>query len=255
MKRLYFLYHELRPEPSRYSYVIPCAAFEEHCRLYRQISDRGAPEILRPEVTFDDGNLSDYLYALPVLQKAGLGAHFFITAGWTGQRAGYMGAVELRALDAAGMTIGAHGCTHKLLTACTDAELNTELVEAKERLEDILGCAVLTMSLPGGRASERVLRACRAAGYTAVFTSAPTATDDAAIPARSTFGRMNLRADTTPAWLERILDPRTGLLARQGRSDRVKGLAKAVLGDRLYAAAWALANRHEAESPDSGAAV
>ncbi len=245
MKRLYLLYHELRPEPSRYAYVVPCTEFAEHCRLYRELQRVPSGQFLRPEVTFDDGNLSDYRYALPGLAEAGLHAHFFITAGWTGQRAGYMGAEELRALQAAGMTVGAHGWSHALLTACTDAELRTELVDAKARLEDILGGAVPTMSLPGGRANTRVLRACRAAGYTTIFTSEPRPANDTGAGLGDIVGRLNLRGGIAPDWLTQVLQPKTGVLARQQRSDRVKSVAKAVLGDRLYAAAWSLVNRHE----------
>ena len=246
MKRLCLLYHELRPEPSRYSYVIFCSQFEQHCELYKRLSTARQGHLLQPEITFDDGNLSDFTYALPRLQAVRLSAHFFITAGWTGQRAGYMTAGELRALHAAGMQVGAHGWSHKLLTACSPAELDVELVDARARLEDILGSAVCTMSLPGGRANGRVLRACHAAGFQTIFTSEPKAASAAA----ETVGRLNLRNTSTTEWLERILDPATGLLAGQQRTDRVKGLAKAVLGDRLYAAAWGLINRHETDPDD-----
>lgn len=252
MNHLYFLYHELRPEPSQYSYVVSCSVFEEHLRLYSALREQAAGELLCPKITFDDGNLSDSRYALPPLQRAGLGAHFFITAGWTGQRAGFMSDAELRALQTVGMTVGAHGWSHKLLTACSAAELRVELVDAKNRLEQALGAPVKTMSLPGGRYNGRVLRACREAGYTTVFTSEPKASRGLPPPGPgvNTIGRINLRGGTTTAWLGQVLDPGTGVLARQQRSDRVKSLAKSVLGDRLYAKAWALANRQEAESAD-----
>lgn len=251
MQRLYFLYHELRPEPSQYSYVVSCAKFAQHLRLYAALQAEGGNARLRPEISFDDGNVSDWRYALPLLQGAGLRAHFFITAGWTGERAGFMSGAELRELYAAGMTVGAHGWSHKLLTACSEAELRVELVDAKARLEDGLGAPVETMSLPGGRFNGRVLRACREAGYTAVFSSEPKISEeDAAGSGKGTIGRLNLRSGTTAAWLEGMLDPGTGALAKQQRSDRVKGIAKSILGDRLYARAWALANRQEAESPE-----
>ena len=249
MNRLFLLYHELRPEPSRYSYVLSTTQFDQHCGLYKRLST-SRQRHLQPEITFDDGNLSDFTYALPRLQAAGLSAHFFITAGWTGQRAGYMTATELRALHAAGMQVGAHGWSHKLLTACSPAELDVELGDARARLEDILGSTVGTMSLPGGRANARVLRACHAAGFQTIFTSEPKAASAAADG--ETVGRLNLRNTNTTAWLERVLNPETGLLVRQERADRVKGLAKAVLGDRLYAAAWGLVNRHETDPDDGG---
>lgn len=250
MKRLYFLYHELRPEPSQYSYVVSCAEFREHLRLFA--TEPGKQGLLGAGITFDDGNLSDSRYALPLLLEAGLRAHFFITAGWTGERAGFMSSAELRELQVAGMTVGAHGWSHKLLTACSDAELRVELVDARTRLEDAVGAPVDTMSLPGGRYNRRVLEACQAAGYTAVFTSEPKTFDESAAAAGGNIiGRLNLRSGTSTAWLCGMLDPATGALARQQRSDRVKGMAKAVLGDGLYAKVWAIANRQEAE-PSAG---
>ncbi len=253
MQRLYFLYHELRPEPSQYTYVVSCAEFEEHLRLYAATQSEERTGRLRPEISFDDGNLSDWRFALPRLQNAGLRAHFFITAGWTGKRAGFMADAELRALHAAGMTVGAHGWSHKLLTTCSEAELRVELVDAKARLENVLSAPVETMSLPGGRFNGRVLRACWEAGYTTVFTSEPKSSSARESPNESTVGRLNLRSGTTTARLEQLLDPETGALASQRRSDRVKSVAKSILGDRLYARAWALANRQEAEPSEAQA--
>lgn len=252
MSRLFFLYHELRAEPSQYSYVVSPAEFEAHCRFCRQVSELRSEGLLCPEVSFDDGNLSDHRYALPLLQASGLKAHFFITAGWTGSRAGFMTASELRALHGSGMTVGAHGWTHKLLTACTQAELHTELAVAKKHLEDILGSPISAMSLPGGRANGRVLRACWDAGYTSVFTSEPRASDATTEARRAVIGRLNLRSGTTTTRLEQILRPESGTLARLQRSHRAKEIAKNVLGDKLYAAAWALANRQEPDPADAG---
>src|ERR1035441_4804186 len=80
-----------------------------------------------PEVTFDDGHISDYEYALPILQSRALTARFFITVGWTGKKPGYMGWRELRSLHESGHLIGAHGWSHALLTHCAQGDLDKEL--------------------------------------------------------------------------------------------------------------------------------
>lgn len=249
MKRLHFLYHELRSEPSQYLYVVSCEEFRAHLQTFASAREQSSSDRLRPEITFDDGNVSDCRFALPLLQEAGLQAHFFITAGWTDQRAGFMSAAELRELHKAGMSVGAHGWSHKLLTACSDAELKVELGDAKTRLEDALGAPVKTMSLPGGRSNRRILRACREAGYDTVFTSEPRISDDSVTVDGPEFtrGRLNVRGGTTTVWLREVLAPETGALARLQRSDRVKGLAKSILGDGLYEKIWALANRQGAD--------
>lgn len=253
MRSLHFLYHELRPAKSRYSYVMACDEFEEHCALFAQMQQSAPESVLRPEITFDDGNASDLMFASPVLRRHGLRATFFITAGWTGERAGFMDFIQLRALQAAGHRIGAHGLTHKLLTACSDAELDAELRVPKARLEQGLGTEVPLMSLPGGRANARVLRACAAAGYRQVYTSEPRA--EAMDAAPFTVGRFNLHSGTTLNWLEQVLRPETGALAKLQRADQLKTTAKRVLGDRLYARLWALANRQEAQPLETGASL
>jgi hypothetical protein len=250
MKSLHFLYHELRPLPSSYSYVTTCADFEQHCSLFARLQQQTERGFLRPEITFDDGHRSNYEFALPILERHNLRARFFITAGWTGQRAGYMDANEVRALHAGGQQIGAHGWSHALLTHCTDRELDRELAGARQKLEDELGASVTTMSLPGGRANARVLEACWKAGYTTVFTSVPRAKEDTPTQ-RSTIGRLNMRSGVGSAWLERVLQPESGVLAKLERQDRIKTATKTVMGDRLYAKLWSLLNHQE---PDADAA-
>jgi peptidoglycan/xylan/chitin deacetylase (PgdA/CDA1 family) len=218
--------------------------FQRHVELFVRL--RAAGEAggagLWPEVTFDDGHLSNFELAAPILQSHGMTAHFFITVGWTGTKPGYMGWDELRALREAGHTIGAHGWSHTLLTHCSEAELQKEVGGARRELEDKLSAAVKTMSLPGGRYNRRVLAACAAAGYEHVFTSEPRAE---ATPLNTMVGRLNIRGDAQVEWMERLLDPASGTLQGLERQERMKAAAKRVLGDRLYMRLWALANRQE----------
>lgn len=253
MKSLHLLYHELRPAQSSYTYAIACADFERHCELFANLRRNPGTRLL-PEVTFDDGHRSNYEFALPLLGRYAIPAHFFVTVGWLNTRADYMSWNELRALQAAGHTIGAHGWTHTLLTHCTSAELHHELTGARQKLEDELGCAVTTMSLPGGRSNTRILNACWEAGYAEVFTSVPRA-EPVNRPARATVGRLNIRGSMTAAWLDQLLQPETGMLRKLERQEQIKSAARTMLGDTLYAKLWALANRHEAEPDPTGAAA
>jgi peptidoglycan/xylan/chitin deacetylase (PgdA/CDA1 family) len=244
MRSLHLLYHELRPSKTSYSYVVACEDFEKQADLFARLQQTKGSK-LRPEITFDDGHISNYEYALPILQSRGIQARFFITVGWTGNRAGYMDWKELRALSEAGQSIGAHGWTHTLLTHCTDQDLHRELIDARQTLEDHLGMAITTMSLPGGRFNRRILTACREAGYTEVFTSIPRAEP---LPLTSTIGRLNIRGDMSLSWIEKLLQPESPLLAKLERQDRIKTTAKSLLGDNLYAKLWALLNRQEPET-------
>jgi peptidoglycan/xylan/chitin deacetylase (PgdA/CDA1 family) len=247
-RRLHLLYHELRSSESRYSYVIDTSLFERHVDLYARLRDASG-SLLVPEITFDDGHISNYELAAPILESRGLRAMFFITVGWTGNKSGYMNWDELRALHNAGHTIGAHGWTHTLLTHCNDAELDHELREARVTLEDRLGAAVKTMSLPGGRYNRRVLKACEGAGYQHVYTSVPQVER---IPLGATVGRLNIRGDMQAEWIARLFAPDGKLLAELGRSSRRKDGLKKLLGDTLYFKLWSLVNRQERDEDAAG---
>jgi hypothetical protein len=162
-----------------------------------------------------------------------------------------MGWPELRALQESGQQIGAHGWSHTLLTHCDQPQLQKELLEARLMLEDKLGVSITTLSLPGGRSNQRVLAACREAGYTQVFTSAPRPEPQ---PAGSIVGRLNIRRDMTLEWITKLFQPESGILSGLQRQHQLKATAKALLGDRLYEKLWALLNRQE-PATDTGEAA
>lgn len=248
LRRLYFLYHELRPGGSPYSYVMGTEAFEQHVDLFVRLRER-AELALSPEITFDDGHISNLEFAAPILQSRGLTARFFITVGWTGKKAGYMGWPELRTLHEGGQSIGAHGLTHTLLTHCSEKDLQAELSGARLMLEDKLGTSITTMSLPGGRYNSRVLSACEAAGYTQIYTSIPRSE---AIPLRTLVGRLNIRGDMQLEWIASLFDPGSRVLSGLGRQYRMKATVKTLLGDRLYEKVWAIVNRKEQDVDGDG---
>ena len=244
---LFLLYHELGAEQTAYKYAFSTFAFQQHLELYKRISaDAGLS--LRPEITFDDGHISNFEHAYPCLAIAGSTARFFITAGWTSSRPGYMTWDHVRQLERAGQTIGAHGWSHALLTHCSDRELDHELGYTRSTLEDKLGVPITTLSLPGGRADKRVFEACRRAGYQQVFSSIPRAERDVAAPQ---LGRLNLRSQTTVDWLASLFQPGSRVLQRMERQHRVKEAAQRLLGDRLYARLWAAINRPELDASTS----
>ncbi len=244
MNSLHLLYHELRPCKSDYSYVVETAQFKNHIELFVQLRKSDSPG-LWPEVTFDDGHISNYEYALPVLSEEDMKARFFVTAGWIGSRLGYMGWNEVRALHEAGQSIGAHGWNHTLLTHCTELELQTELRDARLLLEDKLGIPITTMSFPGGRFNQRILSACREAGYTQLYTSIPRAE---ALPTGSMVGRLNIRGNMDLPWIAHLFQAGNTSLARLTRQYQVKAAAKTLLGDRAYAALWSVLNRREPDT-------
>ncbi len=250
-ERLFLLYHEVRSAGSDYTYAIALDRLEQHLGFLAQLRRTGATGLV-PEITFDDGHASDVHLAAPALARHGLHAHFFITAGWTGTRPGFMDWAGVRALHSAGHRIGAHGWSHRLLTHCSPGELRQQLEPPRVLLEDRLGCPVTTMSLPGGRADRRVFDACQEAGYTQVFTSAPRPEPN---PDAPVIGRLNLRGDVTIEFLHHLFEGDRRLLHRLQRSAQAKEIAKNLLGDRLYARLWGILNHEDRDSAEAGAAA
>ncbi len=236
---LYFIYHALTAIPASYSYSLEVVRFQRQMDLFARLRTTDNSS-LWPEVTFDDGHISDYEHALPILLSHSLTAQFFITSGWTGKKPGYMGWNEVRGLASAGQLVGAHGWSHRLLTHCSQEELKRELVQARAALEDRLGCAVTTMSLPGGRYNRGVIAACQEAGYTRVYGSIPVA-------ARNDHdylvGRMNVHSDMSLERFKGVLQSDSGELGAVLRRYQMKAIAKTLMGDELYGTVWRVVNR------------
>jgi peptidoglycan/xylan/chitin deacetylase (PgdA/CDA1 family) len=232
--RLHFLYHEVKPFPSKFSYTLETIAFERHLDFIAQVGEQPHPSV-SVELTFDDGHASDFEFVLPILNARRLTARFFITTGWTGTRPGYMGWREVRCLSDAGHRIGSHGWSHALLTRCSERELHAELRESRSELEDKLGIPITTMSLPGGRYNKRVLSACSEAGYTKVYTSVPRVEQDAT---EFVVGRVNMNSNMTIDCVARLVQPGSGELARLQSRYRIKEMGQRVLGDWMYEKIW-----------------
>lgn len=243
MRKLHLLYHELRTSRSPYSYVIEVEEFKRQVDFFAETIARDSE--LHPYLTFDDGHISNFEHALPILQSRGMKAQFFITVGWTGHKSGYMGWQELRTLHAAGQSIGAHGWTHTLLTHCGEKELLDELGRARLMLEDKLGAPITTMSLPGGRYNRHVLAACQQAGYTQIYTSIPRSEP---MSLGLTIGRLNIRKDMKLEWIADLFKPDSSTLRGLGFQYQMKAAAQTLMGDRAYGKLWALLNRKDRDT-------
>jgi peptidoglycan/xylan/chitin deacetylase (PgdA/CDA1 family) len=122
------------------------------------------------DITFDDGNVTDHAIALPELRARGRRATFFVVAGRIG-RSGFLSQEQLAELRGAGMTIGNHGMRHVPWRHRTAAELDEELVVAREALQSAAGREITTASCPFGAYDRKVVAAARRAGYSELYTS------------------------------------------------------------------------------------
>ena len=124
-------------------------------------------------ITFDDGFRNFYYHAMPVLDACGFKATIFPVAGFLAKRSSWdVGAGEihltkgeLRAIAAAGHEIGSHTLTHANLPYLSGPELDRELRDSKNRLEDIIGTPVTSISFPHGFWNKDIWKRARDLGY------------------------------------------------------------------------------------------
>jgi peptidoglycan/xylan/chitin deacetylase (PgdA/CDA1 family) len=123
-------------------------------------------------ISFDDGYVSHYTHAAPVLQRL----------GWPGvlnleinnvARPGNISPSRVRKLVAAGWEIDSHTMTHPDLTAIGPQQLHDELVRSRAYLRSRFGVAADYFCYPAGRYNATVEAAVRKAGYRMATTTVP----------------------------------------------------------------------------------
>ena len=121
-------------------------------------------------LTFDDGRVSDYEVAYPILARAQMRAEFFLNTANVG-KPGFLSWEQIKEMQAAGMSFQSHGHEHVDLRCLSSVELRRQLHDSKRILEDHLQCSVHFLAVPYGCVNSKVLFEARAAGYRAVCTS------------------------------------------------------------------------------------
>ena len=119
-------------------------------------------------LSFDDGYVSQYENAFPVMEKL----------DWPG-------VLNLKAEDsdiydrqveemvAGGWEIASHTVTHPDLPSTSDSQLTDELVESRKILEREFDTPVTNFCYPAGRYDDRVIAAVRKAGYRSATSTEP----------------------------------------------------------------------------------
>ena len=142
---------------ARHHRVIPLATLVERLRTGGALPDRAVV------ITFDDGYRDAFVNALPALREHGVPATFFVTTSLVATRhpfahdSGFerfenrtMSWDEVRELARAGMEVGSHGLTHRLLAGLRPDEQAKEITESRAVLEAQLGGRVDAFSYPSG---------------------------------------------------------------------------------------------------------
>jgi peptidoglycan/xylan/chitin deacetylase (PgdA/CDA1 family) len=122
----------------------------------------------------------------------------------------------LRAIRSRGFGIGSHTVNHPHLMRLSDAKLERELVESRNRIEEVLQEPCRFVAYPYGENDARVRRAAEAAGYTAAFSLRRAGVEDRfGLPRVDVYrgdGRVRFRVKTS---------------AVRGAAMRLRGLSRA----------------------------
>ena len=124
-------------------------------------------------ITFDDGYTDALTVIAPLLCSLQIPFHVFVSsARMNGTDRKYLSPSQVVELsNMPGVSIGAHGATHRSLTSLSSSELAAELQASKVDLEAVLQKPVTTMSYPYGHVDESVRKAAHNAGFTFAATS------------------------------------------------------------------------------------
>jgi len=227
-------YHEVEPEKSTYIYAVTSQQLDQQLKL---VAERNRRETDSTELTFDDGHISNYEIARPLLDRHASKAVFFVTVSRVGTDAQTMNWEQLRALTSAGHSVQSHGWSHKFLIHCSPTELRDELSRSKAELEHRMGLPVLSISVPGGRWNAPVLRAAADAGYQRVYTSECWREPEVRQGVLVT-GRLMIRSDMSVTQIEKWLAADVPSLRKMRAKNFVKDAVRRVTGDRLYHQLW-----------------
>jgi peptidoglycan/xylan/chitin deacetylase (PgdA/CDA1 family) len=87
-------------------------------------------------LNFDDGRLSQYTNAIPILDKYGFKATFYVVCNYIGKKDGYMDWKEIKALQKEGHDIGSHSMNHVRLEKLSKKNVEYEVGQSKRCLQD-----------------------------------------------------------------------------------------------------------------------
>ncbi len=192
------LYHRLRPEEKAKEldkekiFVVYPSKFEEQIKYlsengYKSISLDEYTNSVRNKkpfppksiiITFDDGYLSNYLYAYPILKKYGFTAVIFVTLDPCSEvfdpYREFDAPLTLSQMkemsDSGVISIQSHGVTHRPLEGLSNEEIEKELLESKIELEKITKKPVNFLALAGAIYDKRPRVIAKQLGYDGVFT-------------------------------------------------------------------------------------
>lgn len=199
---------------------------EEYLNKMKEVGFSGDKHIV---LTFDDGHISNFTYALPILKKHSFHATFFIVANFIGKQH-YMGLEEINLLMECGNEIGSHGVTHQYLTELTHEDAIHEIVESKRLIEKQCDRQINVFAYPGGHQNSKIVECVEATGYKAAVSCILGRNSATTNP--FLLRRIELRRGTSTNDLKKAITPKNIYFYQC--IDMLKLFTKKTLGLRVY---------------------
>jgi peptidoglycan/xylan/chitin deacetylase (PgdA/CDA1 family) len=150
--------------------------------LIRHFEQHGAFPRSGVALTFDDGWKDNYLNAFPVLKQLGIKATVFIipssiglmSTGATAEGEDphlHMSQDEILEMSRAGIEFGSHTMTHQLLNQIPEAEVISEIEQAKNAIENLVQKPCWTLAYPAGFVTKTAQQAVARAGHIGAFST------------------------------------------------------------------------------------
>lgn len=218
-------------------YIITADRFEqainmispERCCTVSEYFEKKDGDCLIP--TFDDGFISDFEIAFPILMNKKVKGTFFITAKNVALP-GYTSVAHLREMNEAGMEIGSHGLTHHYLVSIPRNEAIREICESKEKLEQEIGLEVTSFAPVGGHYKKWMEEVAYNSGYRVFATM---------IPGRTNGGgdfillrRNHIQSHHDAEYLYRLINGHYGTLILNRFRYNLLQIPKSILGIHNY---------------------
>lgn len=236
------LYHHFAPkepapgsQPNNYDPVYFCydTAFDEQMSYLRRegyttislgdfVAFQSGAKTLPAKpiiLTFDDGFVSNYLHAFPILKKYGMTATIFMTVNRDAENFKKYAAVDAPLTDAqlvemsdCGIAIESHSMTHRYLSELEPEVIRWELAESRKSLAETLRKAVRFLAIPSGAYNRTVKRLVQETGYEAAFCMLKGSNNRSSDP--YALRRFVIARDFTVDDFHRTLQPGTGCYLR-----------------------------------------
>jgi peptidoglycan/xylan/chitin deacetylase (PgdA/CDA1 family) len=168
-------YHDIAGRTQYTSMATHFDLFRKHIETIRKEGFEIVSEIYHPfnqvQICFDDGFKGIYDHRVYFADND-IKLTVFLAVQFIGQE-NYLNVAEILELQKIGFRFQSHTVSHQNLTNFSDFILKQELEHSKTYLESKLNTPVNEICFPIGYFSNRVIKACRSAGYNKLYSSLP----------------------------------------------------------------------------------